>query len=199
MTDGLSGDRSATASTTLLARVRAQRPEAWERLVSLYGPVVYEWARRAGWEPNAAADVVQETFRSVLTSVAGFRRERPTDTFRGWLWTVARNKMRDRARRERRHGGASGGSSAYARLLETADPADDAEPSDAGTFNVARRALELVRGEFEPRTWQAFWQVTIDGRRPDLVAESLGLNVAAVYTYKSRVLRRLREELDGEI
>lgn len=192
-------DSGATISTTLLARVQACRPEAWERLVLLYGPLVYEWARRAGLEPNAAADIVQETFRSTLTSVAEFRRERPSDTFRGWLWTITRNKIRDRARSERRHGGAAGGSSAQARLSATADPADSVEPTDDGTFNIARRALDLVRGEFEPRTWEAFWQVTVEGRRPDVVADALGLKVAAVYTYKSRVLRRLREELDGEL
>jgi len=189
---------SRSISTALLERVRDRDSQAWRRLVDLYGPVIYEWARKSGLEPNCAADVVQDTFRSVLTSLGGFRRSDRGETFRGWLWTITRNKVRDLARRKKAQGQGGGGTSAYLRLADV--PADD-EPSEvsaAGTFNVARRALELVRAEFEERTWQAFWRTSVEDERPDLVAAALGMSLGSVYTAKSRVIKRLREELVDE-
>ena len=59
---------------------------------------------------------------------------------------------------------------------------------------VSRRALDLIRSEFESRTWEAFWGVAVGRGKPADVAADLGMTVAAVYMAKSRVLRRLREE-----
>ena len=68
-------------------------------------------------------------------------------------------------------------------------------PADRGLFG---RALELIRGEFEERTWQAFWLTAVEDRAAGDVALELGMSPGAVRVAKSRVLRRLREEL-GEI
>jgi RNA polymerase sigma-70 factor (ECF subfamily) len=68
----------------------------------------------------------------------------------------------------------------------------DTGPEERALFH---RALQMVRGEFEERTWQAFWQTVIDGRAPKDVAADLGMSPGAVRVAKSRVLHRLREEL----
>ena len=52
------------------------------------------------------------------------------------------------------------------------------------------RATELVRSEFEPTTWRACWEVTVQGRPASEVAQELGISVNAVYLAKSRVLAR---------
>ena len=57
--------------------------------------------------------------------------------------------------------------------------------------------LDLVRAEFEDRTWEAFRRVAIERQSPARVAVELGMSIQAVYKAKSRVLRRLRQELDG--
>src|SRR5262249_14847420 len=75
-------------SLTLLQRARARQPAAWERLVALYAPLVLHWCRRAGLGDADAADVFQEVFRSVSEHLNEFRRDRPGDTFRGWLRTI---------------------------------------------------------------------------------------------------------------
>ena len=69
--------------------------------------------------------------------------------------------------------------------------------SAAENAGVVHRAAELVRAEFEDRTWQAFWRIVIDGHSPAHVAEDLGMSLHAVYKAKSRVLVRLRQELEG--
>ncbi len=55
----------------------------------------------------------------------------------------------------------------------------------------------MIRGEFEERTWQAFYRVTVEGQAAKHVAENLGVTPSAVRLAKSRVLRRLREEMAG--
>ena len=62
---------------------------------------------------------------------------------------------------------------------------------------VEHRLLELIQPDFEPTTWQAFRRVVLDGARAAVVAAELGLSVNAVFIAKSRVQRRLREEMRG--
>jgi DNA-directed RNA polymerase specialized sigma24 family protein len=78
-----------------LGRARAGQQEAWQRLVDLYGPVVYRWCRGWGLGQEDAADVVQEVFVAVSSHIKEFHRDRPEDTFGGWLRTIAHNKVRD--------------------------------------------------------------------------------------------------------
>ena len=69
--------------------------------------------------------------------------------------------------------------------------------SDASSADLVRRGLDLIRAEFEPHTWQAFWQLAVEDRSVDEIARELGMQKPAVRQAKYRVLRRLRQELDG--
>ena len=73
----------------------------------------------------------------------------------------------------------------------------DSETSARVQNGLVFRAAELVRAEFESRTWQAFWRATVDGHRAVDVAAELGMTVAAVWKATSRVKQRIRQELDG--
>jgi RNA polymerase sigma-70 factor (ECF subfamily) len=183
-----------STSLSLLDRVKAADPEAWRRLVHLYGPLIYQWCRRCRLGAEDAADVSQEVFRTVAARVGDFRRDRPGDSFRGWLWTIARHKIGDHLRRREREPVAAGGSEAQRRLQEVPEQlSDEDEAADVGS--LVHRALDLVRGEFEERTWRAFWRVAVEGHAPRDVAADMGITPDAVRMAKSRVLRRLREEL----
>ena len=68
--DSASGaSNPSSMSSTLLEQVRAGRPDAWRRLVDLYGPAVYRWCRQLGVSQADAADVVQEVFAAVAADV----------------------------------------------------------------------------------------------------------------------------------
>jgi RNA polymerase sigma-70 factor (ECF subfamily) len=54
-----------------------------------------------------------------------------------------------------------------------------------------------MEAEFQPTTWKACWEIVVAGRSPEEVAAELGITTNAVYVAKSRVLRRLRQELHG--
>jgi RNA polymerase sigma-70 factor (ECF subfamily) len=71
------------------------------------------------------------------------------------------------------------------------------EAPDSLAAELSHRALEFIQNEFEPGTWRAFWLTTVEGQTPADTARELGLTLGAVYKAKSRVLLRLRRELDG--
>jgi RNA polymerase sigma-70 factor (ECF subfamily) len=190
---------SSSTSTGLLERVKNRDPEAWRRFARLYTPLVYRWARQCNLQSNDAADVVQEVFVAVARSIDRFRHDQPQSSFRGWLWTITRNQVRLHYRRGSDRPETLGGSDAnyvfqtYPDLVER-----DAEPADANEHAcLVHRAVELIRGDFQPQTWQAFWRLAVEGRPVAEVAEELGMTAAAVRQAKYRVLCRLHEELSG--
>jgi RNA polymerase sigma-70 factor (ECF subfamily) len=188
---------SSATSRSLLARVQADEPQAWERLVHLYAPLVHHWCRRHGLQDQDLADVFQDVFQAVVAHVSRFRKERAGDTFRGWLRRITQNKLRDHFRRLGREIQGVGGSSARERLAQLPEPesaVDDVttETAERGLF---ARALGLIRAEFEERTWTAFWRTTVEGQVTKDVAADLSMTPGAVRVAKSRVLHRLREEL----
>jgi RNA polymerase sigma-70 factor (ECF subfamily) len=177
--------------------VQADEPDAWERLVHLYAPLVLSWCRRSGLQEQDSADVFQDVFEAVVRHVGTFRKERPGDTFRGWLRRITQNKLRDHFRRRRREPGGVGGSVARERLAPLSDsPApEDAGPSEDEERGLFARGLALIRADFEERTWAAFWRTAVEGRAAKDVAAELSMTPGAVRVAKSRVLHRLREEL----
>ena len=184
-----------STSTSLLERVKGQEPEAWKRLLDLYSPLVYSWCRRSGMGAEDAADVLQEVFRAVSAAVSDFRHDRPGDTFRGWLRTIARNKIRDHFRRQAHQPEAAGGTRAQERFEEVAAEEPESSVASSPLSGVFCRALDLIRVEFEDRTWQAFWLISIGERSPVEVAQQLDMTPGAVRQAKYKVLRRLREQL----
>ncbi len=189
---------SSATSRSLLARVQADEPDAWERLVRLYAPLVLEWCRRGGLPSQEAADVFQQVFQAVVVHVVTFRKERDGDTFRGWLRRITQNKLRDHFRRRGREVQGVGGSSAQQRLAQLPAPESiDDQPAsdDAAERGLFARALAQIRGEFEERTWSAFWGTAVEGRQAKDVAADLAMTPGAVRVAKSRVLHRLRAEL----
>jgi RNA polymerase sigma-70 factor (ECF subfamily) len=184
-------------SLTLLQRLRANEPDAWRTTVHLYTPLVYRWCARSGVRGADAEDVAQEVFRKAAAHLNSFRRDRAGDTFRGWLRAITRTSLLEHLRRGGREVQASGGSDAQRKLHDVADPlAHLDEDSEAGeeTAGLRMRALEIVRGEVEERTWDMFWLTFIEERSPVEVAERLGVTPAAVRKAKSRVLHRLKEQ-----
>jgi RNA polymerase sigma-70 factor, ECF subfamily len=183
---------ASATSLTMLDRLRGNEARAWQRFVELYTPLVCSWLRRAGLRNEDVADLLQDVFVLVAGSVGRFQRRGP-GAFRGWLWAVTRNKVRDHFRSRKGRPEAAGGTDAQQRLLAVTEPDD---PSRSGLGDrLLHRGLELIRADFEGRTWLAFWRCTIDGHAAAEVATDLGMQVAAVYQAKARVLRRLRQEL----
>lgn len=182
-------------SLSLLERARHQEPEAWNRLHYLYAPMVQYWCQHEGVNGASAEDIAQEVFQAVAQNLVTFRRDRPGDTFRGWLRMITHRKILDMRRREKAQPHAEGGADAYRVLQQVPDPGTaETQDTPEQLIRLHHRALELVRSQFEHKTWQAFWRTAVEGQAPADVAADLQMTSAAVRQSKSRVLRRLKEE-----
>ena len=183
---------------SLLERARARQPEAWHRLVDLYRPLVLYWCGRNGVKADDVEDVTQEVFTAASIGLVNFRRDRPDDTFCGWLRVITRNECLQHFRRDKGKARAAGGDSDEL-LHAIADPTPNPDAEEESVIGgIYPRAMELVRGEFESRTWEMFWLTVVEDRDTDDVGKQLGVSAAAVRQAKSRILRRIKEEV-GDI
>src|SRR5438105_14588610 len=138
-------DRQQT-SLTLIQRLRANEPDAWARMVALYRPLVCYWCGRHGLTGADVDDVVQEVFQVATARLSDFRRDRPGDTFRGWLRGITRWKARDHHRDSGKHAAGVGGSTAMVRLQDLPVPeVDEEEAPTTAIAGLLRRAVEFVR------------------------------------------------------
>lgn len=180
-----------TTPHSLLEALR--QPDAarsWARFVDLYAPLLHGWAARAGLQESDAADLVQDVFAVLLRKLPGFRHN-GSESFRAWLRAVTMNKLRDGKRR--------------AAVIASVPISDDPAASDfANDYwerefrdDLVRRAMALMKNDFEPTTWQACWEFVANGRSAADVARQLGISENAVFIAKCRVIRRLRQELRG--
>lgn len=183
-----------STSVSLLQRVRQPgEQEAWARFVELYTPILYAWTRRLGLRESDAADLVQEVFVLLVQKLPEFTYDRHK-SFRAWLRTVTLNKWREVCRRRPLPVAAN----SNAALAEVASP-EESNGLDEVEYRqcLVGRALKLMQTEFQPATWKACWECVVLDRPAAEVARELGITLNAVYLAKSRVLRRLHQELDG--
>lgn len=182
-------------SSQFLVRLREMQSPAWSRLVETYSPVIYGWCRKSGLTGHDAADVVQDVFATISSKLHQFDRDRPGASFRAWMATITRTKLADHYRRQTRQPQAKGGTNAIEWLQSVPDLDGDPSTISAFAVTVAQRVLELIRDEFEVKTWEAFRLTAIENIPAGEVAERLSLRVASVYQARCRVLRRLKQRL----
>jgi len=185
----------ASTSAQLIQGVQERLPDAWVRFNRVYGPLVYSWCREFGLQEHDAADVVQEVFRAVLLHVRDFRKDRKGASFRAWIRTITKNKVRDSVRRREFRPIAKGGSEVLSELQKLAvEPPQDSDCDDATneSADLIGSLLTLIQDGFDERTWQAFNKATLEGLTAAEVAEELGMSKGAVRQAKYRILQRLR-------
>jgi RNA polymerase sigma-70 factor (ECF subfamily) len=183
-----------TFSTPLSLLQRLQRSseaESWGRFVDLYTPVLCAWAARLGLPEHDAADLVQDVFATLVEKLPTFQYDE-TKSFRAWLKTLLLNRWRQWRRKAGKVRPASDG---FADVWAASGPAD--LEGVEYRRQLAQRALALMQADFEPATWKACLELVVHERPAAEVAAELGISVNAVYLAKTRVLRRLREELRG--
>jgi RNA polymerase sigma-70 factor (ECF subfamily) len=186
-------------SVSLLERlVGAPTDDDWRRLHDLYQPLLRAWMARAGVSASDVDDLVQDVLLVVVREVAGFER-RGQGAFRAWLRTILAHRVRDHFRGQKYRPTATGDSDFLRRLdeLESPDSALSRLWDHEHDEHVAASLMQRVQGDFTPATWQAFRRHALDGEPAVQVAEALGLSLNSVLLAKSRVLKRLRQELAG--
>ncbi len=191
--------------TQLLKAAGALEASAWRQLVFVYAPVIRFWILRDGVRSRAdVEDVFQNVCLAVSQHLADFKREPGQAKFRAWLKTVTGSKVVDFWRNAEKNSPGRGGSTALRQIEEIAEELHDesqhlVKDAAAEETILLRRALYLLKQEFQPSSWQAFELTAMQGFSATEAADQLQSTSAAIRKAKSRVLFRLRELLDDEV
>lgn len=182
-----------TTSRTLLNRVRERTDQsAWNLFVERYKPLLFYWANLVGLSPEESEDVVQDLFLLLVDKLPKFDHQ-GVGSFRSWLRTVALNKCREKLRRRKLPEEVQVGD---ARLVDVAAAVEREQFWEVEhRRKLVARARDIMQAEFEPATWQVCWLRVVEGVPAAELARRFGIKESTVYVYSSRVLRRLREEL----
>jgi RNA polymerase sigma-70 factor (ECF subfamily) len=185
-------DPDPRTPASLLFRVRDLADgRSWRDFVELYTPLILLWAGKLGVPRGDRPDVAQLVFTQLVRELPHFVYD-PARRFRGYLFTLVRSRAVDhlRARRGDPVGLPDGVE------LSDSDPAD-AVARDEYNRHLARHAARILTADFDPVTLAAFRRYAVEREDARAVAADLGVAVATVYQAKSRVTRRLRDELAG--
>ena len=183
--------------SSLLAQVRSpDNREAWEQFVLIYRPVIYRMARRRGMQDADAQDIVQTVLMRVAGAINRWEKTEPGTRFRYWLRRVAKNAIFTALSRSP-NDAASGGSNIQDLLSKHPEIAPDVDQELGLEYMREQylRAAVIVQTDVDTETWRAFELSLIEGRSCDEVAELIGKSIGTVYAARSRVMRRLRDQV----
>lgn len=186
-----------TTSESLLLRLQplgdAVDQSAWEQFVQLYTPLIFHWARKVGLNQADAENLVQEVLTIVFRRLPDFKYE-ARKSFRGWLRTVTLNKFREQRRKKSAHI-----TTASASMLEGLASFEQAEST--WDIDYARlllqQSMRQMKSGFAPTTWAAMRLVITGGATVDEAASLTGVSPWTIYSAKARLMKRLRDELQG--
>ena len=138
-----------------------------------------------------ARDIAQETFVKVYTARASFKRK-ANAAFSTWLFTIATNLCRMRARWRSRHPEVLDADSEK----DTADRSHTSDPSDETDHRALGRDLEQAIGTLPHDQRVAFVLFEINGQRHRAIAAVLKCSEKAIERKIARAREHLRAQLE---
>jgi RNA polymerase sigma-70 factor, ECF subfamily len=186
---------NATTQLSLLQRLKQNESNNdldWSRFVHIYTPLLLHWAHKVGVPTSDRLDVVQTTFVKLLSSIDRYQVQEH-GSFRSWLFVVLKNTSRDFFRKNQTLPAVAAVEIQEAVESNEVDRLSELEHRQY----LMRRIHQLVLADFPLSSQQAFQWYVVEGQPVEAVAEKTGMTVNSVYLVRSRILKRLREELAG--
>ena len=186
---------SPSTCRTLLQQAQTGSAGAWTELVAIYRPYLFAWLTSWGLPHHESEDLTQETLAVVARELGSFEHSGRPGAFRCWLRRILVRRARAFWRRERRRTQIQSLPPEHL-LGELEDSASESARrwDMEHDLHVVRTVLARLETQFDAASLTAFRRLMFDEAPPVLVAQELGMTVGAVYSAKSRVLRRLRTE-----
>lgn len=175
---------------SLLARAVRGEEAAWKELVTAYSGRVYGLLRSQGAAPELAEEITQSVFCTLAAKLSDYVEG---GRFESWLFRIAVNRLRDDARRKRRHAKPAGENEVLEALAGAA-PDRSVERADAEEISALRTALlrlsETDREVIDLRH--------IAGMSFKQIADHLGEPMGTLLARHHRALGKLRAILQPE-
>jgi RNA polymerase sigma-70 factor, ECF subfamily len=190
------GPRVDTTNTNLINDVKNDIPDGWSDLILKYTPLVFYWCRRSGFSADDSSDITQNVFASVHQSINGFKKKNPSHSFRSWLWKITRYRICDYIKLNEGRPQARGGSEIQQILKEQAAPSLESDDTDEDSLiKLLHIAMAVASSKVSEKTWQAFEMLIFESMSYQEISEKLEMSETAVRVIKSRMLKRLKEEI----
>ena len=183
---------------SLLIRLRNPSDEdAWFEFAEIYRPVIVRLAIRKGLQSADAENVAQNVLVSIARVIENHEHDPQRAKFRTWLNRVAHNAILNALTRAKPDRGS--GKTEFQAIL---NGVESNSAVDSKMILLERRrelfrwASRKIVDEFQPSTWQAFWQTAIEGKTVAEVSEVLGKKPGTIYAARCRIMKRLQEVVD---
>ena len=188
-------DRFQTTQLSLIDRLGdLEDQDAWTTFIEIYHPAIIASLRRRGLQDPDAEDVAQKVLMSVARSLATRPHDPNVAMFRTWLQTIIKNAASNAIQRQPKDR-AVGGETVDA-FQNLADPDHNSVWDDLDyRRSLLEKASQRIQSDYTPDVWAAFWRTAILGESIEDVAVSLGKSVGSIYAARSRVIKRLRDEV----
>jgi RNA polymerase sigma-70 factor (ECF subfamily) len=196
------GVDSATRQSLITRLKDWDNQESWREFFDTYWPLIHRVAMAAGLSDAEAQDVVQDTIIEVAGKMKEFKYDPAKQSFRGWLLTRLRWRIRDYLRRRQRSAvrreSHSERSTHGTRQIERV-----ADPNSAGftkvyeeqwKSHVMKAAIERVRKQASPRQFQIFDLCVLREWPVEKIVQSLGVTSNQVYVARHRVSEMVASE-----
>ncbi len=175
-----------------------QDVRAWDEFVSIYEPLIYRLARGKGLQHADAQEVVQEVLLAISQAVERWEPDAQRGRFRDWLFRISRNLVINYLTR-RKYRGIGTGDNRIAELLADQQVPDE-ESSQWFTLEERQQVFQhcagLLQASSDGKQWQAFWLTAVQQLSVADAAQRLQVSVGAVYIARSRMMNRLRLEVN---
>jgi RNA polymerase sigma factor (sigma-70 family) len=190
-------DSAEMTHLSFLLRLRDRTDKlSWQEFHERYGQLLYRYARSRGASHDDAEDIVQEVEMYLFKAVDGLEYDARRGRFRTYLRSAVAHALARRASKEARQPTGLDPQRFDGVASEDGEKADTQWQREWELHRV-RWAMRMIADSFEPVTLKAFEMHVVGGRSVEEVAEVLGLSKWSVYQAKSRVLKRLKEQLAG--
>jgi RNA polymerase sigma-70 factor (ECF subfamily) len=169
----------------LLERCRCGDERAATTLVRRYAPSVARFVASLG-ERQEVEEVVQDTFVRAFASLEGFRGE---SSLRSWLFTIARNLVRDRVRSRARK--------FQVVPIEESHAVTEHDALDAAVSDETERRLGEALELLSPMQREVFTLRVSEGLSYREIAAVVGSTEGAARVHYHNAKRSIREFIDG--
>lgn len=189
-------DSTPKTRITLIEKIKdSADAEAWTEFTAIYFPLVFGICRRKGLQHADATDITQEVLCQVANAIGSYRHDQSGATFRGWLYCITRNLTVDFFRRRIKDPLAL--ATAVNDWNQIREPS--IEESREFQLEFRKRVFSVVarsvQSQVAANTWAVFWKTEVEGRDIKSTAKALGMTHGAVYVARSRVIAKLRKEV----
>jgi RNA polymerase sigma factor (sigma-70 family) len=196
-------DELIPTRATLIQRLKNwQDNSSWQDFFDTYWKLIFHVAMQAGLTEAEAQDVVQETMFSVAKHMPSFQYNQANGSFKTWLLTMTRWRIRDLVRRRKFFSQCKPFYEDTATRTSTVDKVVDPKTENLGAFwdaewekNLLEAAITNVKRAVDPEKYQIFDLCVKKEWAPDRVAEAFSIPIAQVYLAKHRLSELIKEEV----